>query len=263
MRYSLTLLIAILLAAVTVRAQEKSGDPAKPASAKSGGDLDDALFDELKGLTDDLLPDDPAAEPKEPQPNQPGTGGRRPLDDVDRELLGDLNDGAVEDQSSPLGRVAARMREVESRIGSTDSGAETQTLQDKIVADLTELLKQKQQQQQSQSPQQSPSNSQQSRRETPNPKDQQPKQGEQPQQAGNQPQQAGNQPARDSEEGVREADNAQPELGDELADQIRAIWGHLPEHQRERMVQAFKEKYLQQYEDLIKQYYTRLAEQKR
>ena len=184
---------------------------------------------------------------------------------MDRELLGDLDDGAVVDETSPLGRVANKMREVENRINSTDSGEETQSLQAKILAELDELLKQKQQQcNQAQSGQQSQSNSQQSRRETPNPQSQQPQQSEQPQQAAaNQPEQAGNKPARDSQEGVREADGAKPELSDELADRIRAIWGHLPEHQRERMVQAFKEKYLQQYEELIKQYYTRLAEQKR
>jgi hypothetical protein len=61
----------------------------------------------------------------------------------------------------------------------------------------------------------------------------------------------------------------QPRAGDALAqDEVRrrkdlatAVWGHLPSRLRDRMHGAFSERFLPQYDDLVRRYYEALATQ--
>ena len=74
-------------------------------------------------------------------PGRPGTPGE-PADRLDEELLRELaGDDASEDENPLLG-IAQDMRSAEGMIGRTESGPATQDLQDRIVADLDELIKQ-------------------------------------------------------------------------------------------------------------------------
>ncbi|HJS08734.1 MAG TPA: hypothetical protein VJ809_13785, partial [Pirellulales bacterium] len=70
----------------------------------------------------------------------------------------------------------------------------------------------------------------------------------------------GNAPARDSntqltEKASRPVDKA------ELEELVKQLWGHLPERQREQMLQSFSDEFLPKYELEIEQYYQRLSEE--
>jgi aspartate aminotransferase-like enzyme len=41
---------------------------------------------------------------------------------------------------------------------------------------------------------------------------------------------------------------------------IKDVWGHLPPHVREAMLNSMSEKYLPKYEELVKKYYEALAQ---
>jgi len=47
------------------------------------------------------------------------------------------------------------------------------------------------------------------------------------------------------------------------ADLFKDIWGHLPEQMRMEMDAYSRERYMAKYSDLLKQYYSRLAEKGR
>ena len=48
---------------------------------------------------------------------------------------------------------------------------------------------------------------------------------------------------------------------DEMQILIKEIWGHLPPKTREQMLKSYGEQFLPQYEDLIVEYFKRLAEE--
>lgn len=66
--------------------------------------------------------------------------------------------------------------------------------------------------------------------------------------------------ARDGANGKRggAADDA-----DKLADLYKDVWGHLPEALRLEMDQYAREQFMGKYRDLLKQYYTTIAEKGR
>jgi hypothetical protein len=70
----------------------------------------------------------------------------------------------------------------------------------------------------------------------------------------------GNAPARDSntqltDKASRPIDKA------ELDELVKHLWGHLPERQREQMMQSYSDEFLPKYELEIEQYYQRLSEE--
>ena len=46
----------------------------------------------------------------------------------------------------------------------------------------------------------------------------------------------------------------------QLPDVYKNVWGHLPEKARQEMDQYFREQFMPRYSDLLKQYYSSLAE---
>ena len=44
---------------------------------------------------------------------------------------------------------------------------------------------------------------------------------------------------------------------------LKNLWGHLPERQREQMLQSSVEEFLPKYETMIRKYFLRLAEEAR
>jgi hypothetical protein len=46
-----------------------------------------------------------------------------------------------------------------------------------------------------------------------------------------------------------------------LAEMYKDVWGHLPEKMRQEMDSYFKERFMPRYNDLLKQYYSSIAEQ--
>ena len=44
---------------------------------------------------------------------------------------------------------------------------------------------------------------------------------------------------------------------------MKHLWGHLPEREREQMMQSFSDEFLPKYELEIEQYYQRLSEEEK
>lgn len=66
----------------------------------------------------------------------------------------------------------------------------------------------------------------------------------------------------DSQAGTREGKAEKPE--DPLKERVvKDVWGHLPPHLRDQLLNVYGEKYLPKYEDLVRRYYEVLAEQSR
>jgi hypothetical protein len=66
--------------------------------------------------------------------------------------------------------------------------------------------------------------------------------------------------ARDSTDRLDRA-SAKPVDKGELEAMIKELWGHLPQRQREQMMQSFSDEFLPKYELEIEQYYERLSEE--
>jgi hypothetical protein len=142
--------------------------------------------------------------------------------------------------SDPFARIATKMQRSRQALGAGDSSAPTQQLQQEILSDLDELLKQVQKQcsgGQCNKPGtgSSAGNSN----------------------AGNKP---SNKPANDSTARVGEPGDGRLDQGD-TAEAMREVWGHLPPKVREAMQNASIEEFLPKYDKLIEDFYRRLAEQ--
>jgi hypothetical protein len=170
---------------------------------------------------------------------------------IDRELLEQLGDGEdieLGGPQDPLTRIGRRMQLVRQRIAAEDTSESTQQLQQQIVRELEELLKQCRQcqkQPSSGAPSASP-----------------PRGSDQQQPAQSPDQRPSTKPARDSTTRIDQAEAARPTL-EQRQEMIRRAWGHLPAKVREQMQNAGVEQFLPKYEELIEQYYKRLAEQPR
>lgn len=65
--------------------------------------------------------------------------------------------------------------------------------------------------------------------------------------------------ARDSTDRL-DRSTAKPVDKGEVNEMVKALWGHLPERNREQMLQSFSDEFLPKYEIEIEQYYRRLSE---
>ena len=206
-------------------------------------DLDEQLQSEFG---DDLL------EGLDDIPIDPDFGkGDVPDNADDRQLRQDLIEGedVGEPQENELSRIARHMRQVQQLIEDKQVSTDTQQLQKDIVAELDALIKklqqQKQKSQSSSSSSSSGSNSQ------VNQPDQQPDQGQQ---------NPGNKPATNSEERLGQQDATAADQA-ALEALIKQVWGHLPDRARQEMQNAAVEEFLPKYQELIEDYYRRLAEE--
>ncbi len=239
------LLFALAVAFVPLaRAQDDSDR--QPAAAPSVDEqliegLDDALFEEL-----DMQP---------PDASLPGEDERAPSDTDpsgtdDDEAGEDL--GAVGDED-PLSRIGRRMRRVEQRLADATVDVGTRRLQEQIVADIDELLRQARRRASQSS---SPSNNNQPQETGDRTNPQQPEQSQgQADGSGGQPaQQAGEQSTERVEQGTPgEVDAA------DVHDLVGQVWGHLPQREREQMIQNAVDVFLPKYARLIEEYFRKLA----
>lgn len=218
------------------RPPEKS-PPEKTQPGKAPGldqrlleSLDNDLFDGL-----DKLPPKPAA-----------GGAERTRPDVDARLLDQLGEGEdLGEKVDPLTRIARQMRDVERRIAKQDTSRNTQRAQEQIVTDLNRMIEELQKQcQQCQGGQcNKPGSS-----------------------AGNQASssaaQSASRPSSQSTKRLGQADAVRAEATDRQ-EMLKAIWGQLPDRDRERLVSPDSIRFLPQYEKLIEDYYRRLAEERK
>ena len=228
--FYLALAIAFALT-MAVYAQDDLGDLDEQLQSEFGDDL-------LEGL-DDI--------PLDPDFGTTGSDGQP----ADNDLRRDLTDG--EDIGQPAEddptRIARLMRQVQERIANHEVSAGTQNLQQEIVAELDALIKELQQQKK----RSSASNSQASSASNPQVQqpDQQPDEGQQS---------PGNQPANNSTERLGQ-ENAVASDAATLEALVKQVWGHLPDRARQEMQNATVEDFLPKYQQLIEDYYRRLAEE--
>ena len=229
--------------------------PALPAPADSEPDrpLDERLLEDLNADPLDefdrelFAPESkkpPGAESDAPEATSPG----EETDALDRQLLRELGAAAASEDENPLLGIAQNMRDVEGLIGRTQSGPKTQDLQDRIVADLGELLKQARSRCRQCNPAQGNPSQANSRRPVTQPK--QPGTAKKP----------GNNPARDSNATPGSAEQRQADI-DQIRDILKQLWGDLPQRERERMREPRVEEFLPKYQQLIEEYFKRLAEE--
>lgn len=165
--------------------------------------------------------------------------------DGDKELLDDLNHG--EDFGNPASRqltqIVRRMKQSEQSMIDGETSAKIQTIQRDVLARIDELLDKAGHRLSSDQENISKQTGRQNARHSPNGKEVSQETGKQESQL---PQQT----------------KLQDRSGLEIM--IEEIWGHLPEHLRRHMTDSLTdEQFLPKYEQLIEQYFKRLAEEQR
>ncbi len=235
------LLSAALLGA-TLSFTAASAQPAGTGEQPADAALDEKLLDSLGG---DLLEglDDLPTDPGFDQPD---------ADPADKPLVDQLEGEDIgAEGENDLSRISRQMRLVQQRIAQEEISQKTQDLQQQIVTDLDALIRQLQQQKKKQG---KPSNSK-----TQNP-------GGEIKQPSNQPnagQSTPNEkPSQDSEEKLAERD-ANPADAAAMQAMVKRVWGHLPDRVRQEMQNAAVEEFLPKYQELIEDYFRRLAEEER
>ncbi|MFH1921384.1 MAG: hypothetical protein ABIP48_16085 [Planctomycetota bacterium] len=225
------------------------------ADAKPAQSLDEALLESLRADTLDEF-DRELLAPKEGKTKKPDREGTRQDaagkdgEDLERQLLRELGPAAVSEEKNPLLGVARWMREVEGLIAQTESGPKTQGLQKEIVANLEELIKK------ARSQCKKCGSSQCSSKVASRGQVRQPQTKPSPGRA-KPSQKLVSEPA--TKPGVGEAGGLSQSERKEL---IKAVWGELPEAEREQMLQWAGDQFLEKYRPLIEQYFKRLAEQR-
>ena len=242
--------------------KEASGDKetvpaeAKPSGEVSGKDKEiDSLLEKLGSGGDKPTPDDkpqggggggptepmppgkPGDESKKNDPN-PLTGKSKDLDEHLEELTGKKRKKKKGDgqDGSPMSEVIKEMRDVEQRLGKTDTGEETRKKQDQIVKRIDTLIEQMR------------STSSKSKGK-PRPGKLQPgqEQGQQPSNTAGTT--GGNAPFTKP---VKPTDRKSIAGG-------KDAWGHLPPELRQEMENVFREEPLPAREELIRRYYLSLS----
>ena len=188
-------------------------------------------------------------------------GGQEPIESISQS-------GAADEDIDRLERAIDEMRSAKQRIDAEDTGRETQKVQKQALGDLEELLKLLRKRQQCKNPQQ---NAGQNQDESPSQRQKADKDQGDPQNSGKNSSGNPNDPSRGRRNPDKSRDSQARSDPDRLAAEeqarrnqmIKDVWGHLPPHLRAAMQNAFSEKYLPKYEDLVKKYYEALAEKNR
>lgn len=226
---------------------QKQDEGAGSLDAQLLDGLDDELMSDLEDL--DLGDDTPQDKPE----------GKKPLDDLDRQLIEDLGRGAGEDvgtrsDTDPLTQIGERMTEVTRLINQADVGEPTRELQDEIVSDIEALIREARRRQGG-----SPSsNNDQQQQTAERSKVKQPQQQQQ-QAKGSGSGEPNNKPAQDSTDRVEDGTVREVDMQN-MNELMRQVWGHLPQREREQMLQSTVDVFLPKYSTMIEEYFRRLAE---
>lgn len=222
-----------------------------------GSGLDAQLLD---GLDDELMSDLEDLDLGDDSPPQSQPGDKKPLDDLDKQLIEELGRGAGEDvgtrgDTDPLTRIGERMSEVTRLINQADVGEPTREIQEEIVSDIEALIREARRRQGG-SP--SPNNDQQQQT-ADRSKVKQPQQQQQQPAQGSGSGEPNNQPAKDSTDRVEQGNVREADMQD-MNELMRQVWGHLPQREREQMLQSTVDVFLPKYSTMIEEYFRRLAE---
>jgi hypothetical protein len=219
---------------------ELGGEGAREADSLDQQLLDSLEGDLLKGLPKLPEPSPPQASPRDDRAD-PAGGGDQSLRQTSGEDLGQETD-------DPLQSIGRRMRRAEDLLAQRETAESTQALQREILDDLQRMIERLQQQCQGGQNSNSPSPAG--------------KPSQKPGQANRQgsgENSGTNKPSPDSTERVGAANRDGAEW-ERMQRALKQVWGHLPERVRQQMQSGMGEEFLPKYEDLIGQYYLRLAE---
>ena len=221
---------------------------------QSGSRLDELLLDPLDlDLYGDLL-DDPtrrsrAKAVRSNATDRPAATARRKIPTDDRQFLDDLGEDIEwKNQRDPIVQIGDQMLTAARWISQNKTAQETQDIQQNILQALDVLIQQTRRGKKSRKPGTNSS---------------QPMAGRD----------AGKQPGVPSPDARSDAQSHEQEKLREKMDQaaqsldmdkmqtlIKEIWGHLPPTVREQMLKSYGERFLPEYEELIIEYFKRLAE---
>ena len=194
-------------------------------------------------------------EPPETRKAEPPRKEDEPKEEVDPGMA-QLEEKAKE----AAARIAKNMKASEDRLAQKDPGDATQQIQQDILKDLDSLIERSKRQQQQQQQQSSSSQTQEQK---------QRQQARQQRQQRNRQVRNQNRPDQQPKEDQQQAknplggDKGGKEEKDNLADLYKDVWGHLPETLRMEMDQYARERFMPRYSELLKQYYTTIAEKSR
>ena len=199
------------------------------------------------------------------------------LDKLSKELLKEVEEqpgqAKPEKQEDKFDRVAKGMRSASDKLGGKQTGDETTQVQVQVIRDLDELIKQLQNPPPNGggggggssgggSSKSGEGGNNRQQRAGGGGKDQ-PKGGSPKQQAqGNGGEQGGKE--RKDAEGSDERSDAERKAAAEAARKKKLeidVWGHLPPHLRDQLLNTYGERMLPKYEHLVKQFYEALSEQ--
>lgn len=249
-------------------------DEEKPASDKP-----------VPGLKRKVRPPEPPAPDKPPPTKDPKPGEKEPTDPPAKSEPEKIQEKEVFD------RLARNLRNAQDKLNARDAGGGTQQFQRDVLKDLDALIQRAQQD----SPQNQHDKGQQGQQANQDPQQGSQKQQGQKQQGqkqqGKQNTMAGGGGARGSKQGKAPQTQSRPgskvagkqspskpkpsattsgqggkptagrdENMNKIADLYKEIWGHLPETLRMEMDSYSREAYLGKYHDLLKQYYSSIAE---
>jgi hypothetical protein len=237
--------IAVIFIAATMPVL---ADP--PSSADSQPSLDEMLLEDLDNQLLEGLDDIPGPQADAAEESKGGEDGDAGLADfqseLDRMLLEQLGEGEDlgQESSDPLSSIARRMRTVEQLISRQNTSERTQQIQEQIVADMEALIEQLQKKC--------------SGGQCNNDGPKQPGKPSSGNKAGSGENQGSNQPAKDSTDRVGKSEEELADL-ERLERMLKSVWGHLPPKVREQMQNGTQEEFLPQYQELIEEYYKRLA----
>ncbi|MBN1910083.1 MAG: hypothetical protein JW818_10115 [Pirellulales bacterium] len=208
---------------------------ARPARTLDEQLLDDLGDDPVDPFDRELFGRDKAKKPKAPP-------AKKPESDLEKRLRNELGEAAAPgEDSDPVLGILRQMRQAERRIAQADCGRRTQETQQDILAELDKMIEQ--------AKKSCSGSAKCSAKPSSKPCD---KPGSKP----------GQKP------GMRKPGQATPTNPEKRnpdankLDPMKALWGHLPQHERQRMLELPVDEFLPEYELLIEEYFRQLSEEK-
>jgi len=221
--------------------------PVAAVRAQASRSIDEELLEDLGADPLDQLDRELFEPDRKPQRPQPDRG-----EDAQEKLRRELGPAGVSEEANPVLDIARRMRDVKGRIDGNDSGPATQAAQKRIVADLDKLIQQARKKSQAAG---KPGSSDRQKITSRAPIGQpRPKPGG----GGTKPSER---PAAESNRRPGSGDpTRRPDMA-EMQELMKQLWGELPPHAKEQMLQSPPEEFLPRYELLIEKYFRRLSEE--
>ena len=200
----------------------------------------------------------PPSQPNRPADTNPPSSGA----DDDDKLFNNLIDGTGKKQQPKtdlLESAIEGMRNAQRRIDENDSSLKTRQLQQRVVTDLEQLIKRLQEQQA-----QSRRGGGASRRpQTADPNRQVPDPSKPEELEPNDGNRTSPDKSAESTDKPRQAENHAMKNLVTPKQMVRDVWGHLPPKLRQKLLNAYSDTYLPKYDDLVRRYFSALAEEGR